>query len=89
LGKRVGDSFVLAKSPIRNRVGKIAQILSKYTRRFQAIGDQMELKFADQTIIRTMKVSPPERLSAADIQPMLDTIKAKGLTDGRIVKSCG
>ena len=44
LGKKVGDTFVLAKSPIKNRVGKITQILSKYTRRFQAIGDRMELK---------------------------------------------
>jgi transcription elongation GreA/GreB family factor len=77
LGKKVGDTFVLAKSPIKNRVGKITQILSKYTRRFQAIGGQMELKFPDQTIIRTLHVPPPEKVTAADIQPMLDTIKAR------------
>jgi tetratricopeptide (TPR) repeat protein len=77
LGKKVGGTFVLAKSPIKNRVGKITQILSKYARRFQAIGDRMELKFPDQTIIRTMHVPPPEKLTAADIQPMLDTIKAR------------
>jgi tetratricopeptide (TPR) repeat protein len=77
LGKKVGDSFVLAKSPIKNRVGKITQILSKHTRRFQAIGDQMELKFPDQTVIRTLHVPPPEKLTVADIQPMLDTIKAR------------
>jgi tetratricopeptide (TPR) repeat protein len=76
LGKKVGDSFVLSKSPIKDRVGKITQILSKYTRRFQAIGDQMELKFGDQTVIRTMHVPPPEKFSAADLQPMLDSIKA-------------
>jgi len=77
LGKKVGDSFVLAKSPVKNRVGKITQILSKYTRRFQAIGDQMELKFPDQTIIRTLQIPPPEKVTVADIQPMLDTIKAR------------
>ena len=77
LGKKVGDSFVMAKSPVKNRVGKITQILSKYTRRFQAIGDQMELKFPDQTIIRTLHVPPPEKVTVADIQPMLDTIKAR------------
>jgi tetratricopeptide (TPR) repeat protein len=77
LGKKVGDTFVLAKSPIKNRVGKITQILSKYTRRFQAIGGQMELKFPDQTIIRTLHVPPPEKVTVADIQPMLDTIKAR------------
>jgi len=76
LGKKVGDTFVLAKSPIKNRVGKITQILSKYTRRFQAIGERMELKFPDETIIRTMHVPPPEKVTVADIQPMLDQIKA-------------
>lgn len=76
LGKHVGDSFILAKSPIRDRVGKITQILTKYTRRFQAIGYQMELKFGDQTVIRTMQVPPPEKLTAADLQPVLDDVKA-------------
>jgi tetratricopeptide (TPR) repeat protein len=77
LGKKVGDSFVLSKSPVKDRIGKVTQILSKYTRRFQAVGDQMELKFGDQTVIRTMRVPPPERLTAADVQPMLDSIQAR------------
>jgi tetratricopeptide (TPR) repeat protein len=51
IGKKVGDSFVLAQSPIQNRIGKILQILSKYTRRFQAIGDQMQLRFGAQSVI--------------------------------------
>ena len=72
MGKKVGDTFVLAKSPIKDRIGKITQILSKYTRRFQAIGDQMELKFGDQTIIRVMRVPPADKMTVADIQPMLD-----------------
>jgi len=77
LGKKVGETFVLAKSPIKNRVGKVTQILSKYARRFQAIGDQMEMKFPDQTIIRVMRVPPADKVTVADIQPMLDTIKAR------------
>ena len=77
LGKKVGDTFVLVNSPVKNRVGKITQILSKYTRRFQATGGQMELKFPGQTIIWTLHVPPAEKLTVADIQPMLDTIKAR------------
>ena len=77
LGKKVGDTFVLSKSPLKDRVGKITQILGKYTRRFQTIGDQMELKFPGQTIIWTLHVPPPEKITVADIQPMLDTIKAR------------
>jgi len=76
-GKKVGDTFVLVNSPVKNRVGKITQIVSKYTRRFQATGGQMELKFPGQTVIWTLHVPPPEKLTVADIQPMLDTIKAR------------
>jgi len=77
LGKKVGDTFVLVNSPLKNRVGKITQILSKYTRRFQATGGEMELKFPGQTVIWTLHVPPPEKLTVANIQPMLDTIKAR------------
>jgi hypothetical protein len=76
LGKKVGDSFVLAKSSIQNRVGKIVQILSKYTRRFQVIGDQMQLKFGTQSVIQSMRLPSSERLTAADFQPVLDSVKA-------------
>jgi transcription elongation GreA/GreB family factor len=77
LGKKVGDSFVLAKSPLHDRIGKIVQILTKYTRRFQAIGEQMQLKFGGQSVIHTMHVPPPEKLTAADLQPVLDSVKAQ------------
>lgn len=76
LGKKVGDSFVLAQSPIQNRVGKIVQILSKYTRRFQVIGDQMQLRFGAQSVIQSMRLPQSERLTAADVQPILDSVKA-------------
>jgi tetratricopeptide (TPR) repeat protein len=77
LGKRVGDTFVLSKSPVKDRIGTITQILSKYTRRFQVVGGEMELTFPGQTIIWTLQVPPPEKITVADIQPMLDTIKAR------------
>jgi tetratricopeptide (TPR) repeat protein len=75
LGKRVGETLVLAKSPVKDRVGTVNQILSKYTRRFQAVGEKMEIKFGDQTVIRTMRFPKPETLTAADLQPILDSVK--------------
>jgi tetratricopeptide (TPR) repeat protein len=77
LGKKIGDSFILAKSPIQNRVGKIVQILSKYTRRFQVIGDQMQLKFGSQSVLQSIRLPSSERLTAADLQPVLDSVKAQ------------
>ena len=72
LGKRAGETFVLAK----DRVATINQVLSKYTRRFQAVGEKMEIKFGDQTVIRTMRMPKPEALTAADLQPILDSVKS-------------
>jgi tetratricopeptide (TPR) repeat protein len=77
LGKRVGDTFILAKSPVKDRTATINQILSKYTRRFQAVGNQMEIKFGDQSVVRTMRIPTPEALTAADLQPILDSVKAR------------
>ena len=77
LGKKVGDGFVLAKSAFQDRTGTIVQILSKYTRRFQAIGEQMQLKFGAESVIQTMYVPPPDKLTVADLQPMLDSVKAR------------
>jgi transcription elongation GreA/GreB family factor len=77
LGKRVGDSFVLAKSTIQHRVGKILQILSKCTRRYQAIGSQMQLRFGAQSVVQTMYVPQPEKVTPADLQPILDSVKAR------------
>jgi len=76
LGKKVGDTFVLAKSSIKDRVGTILQVLSKYARRFQAIGEQMQVKFGEQSVIQTMRIPPPDQITAADLQPMLDSVKA-------------
>jgi tetratricopeptide (TPR) repeat protein len=76
LGKKLGDSFVVAKSPVKNRVGKVVQILSKYTRRFQVIGDQMQLKFGAQSVIQTIRLPSPDGVTVADLQPMLDSVKA-------------
>ncbi|HWG21327.1 MAG TPA: hypothetical protein VG225_12425 [Terracidiphilus sp.] len=75
LGKRVGEKFVLAKNPVKDRVATVNQILSKFTRRFQAVGEKMEIKFGDQTVIRTMRFPNAETLVAADLQPILDSVK--------------
>jgi hypothetical protein len=37
----------------------------------------MQLKFGDQSIIQTVRFPPPERLTAADLQPVLDSVKAR------------
>jgi hypothetical protein len=77
LGKRVGDTFVVAKSSVKDRVGSILQIISKYARRFQVIGEEMQKKFGEQSVIQLMRIPPAEQLSLTDLQPMLDSAKAQ------------
>lgn len=84
LGKKVGDSFVLAKGQVQDRVGKVVQILSKYARRFQFVGEQMQLKFGGESFIQTLHVPPTEKLTAADLQPILDSVKARSEAISRL-----
>jgi tetratricopeptide (TPR) repeat protein len=84
LGKRAGETFVLARSPVKDRVATINQVLSKYTRRFQMVGEKMEIKFGDQTVIRTMRMPTPEKLTAADLQPILDSVKKQSEAVARL-----
>lgn len=78
LGKGVGDTFVRLKSHLRDHTATITQIMPKYTRRIQAIAPQMEYKFPDQTVIWTLHVPPPEKLTLADVQPILDSVRSQG-----------
>ena len=84
LGKKVNDTFVVAKSSIKDRVGTVLQIRSKYARRFAVIGEQMQVKFGAQSVIQMMRVPPAELLTLADLQPMLDSRKR----DPRLSRSC-
>ncbi len=77
IGKRVGDTFVRVKSPLRDHIGTIVQIMPKYTRRIQAIGPQMEYKFSDQSVIWTLEIPTPEKLTLADVQPILDSVRSQ------------
>jgi len=77
LGKRVGESFIVAKSTIKDRVGTVLQITSKFARRFQVIGDEMQKQFGDQSVIQMVRIPTAELLSLTDLQPMLDSAKAQ------------
>ena len=78
LGKRVGDTFVLSKSSQRTASAQSLKFLSKYTRRFQVVGerDGVEVSWPDH-YLGPCKFRRLRKISVADIQPMLDTIKAR------------
>jgi tetratricopeptide (TPR) repeat protein len=77
LGKRVGDTFILARSSIKDRVGTIQRILSKYARRFQVCMSQMQILFGDASPIQSFQVGSSGSPSQEDVQPILDSLKRR------------
>jgi hypothetical protein len=75
LGKTVGETFILAKSAIKNRVGTIHKILNKYTRRFQACMSGMQILFGDASPVQSVEMGSSGTVTHEDIQPILDSVK--------------
>lgn len=60
MGKKVGDTFVLAKSDIQDRVGEIKAIQNKYVHRFQDCMRQWQVRFPESPLVQSVKL--PEKL---------------------------
>jgi tetratricopeptide (TPR) repeat protein len=84
LGKRVGDTFVLARSSIKDRVGTIQRILSKYTHRFQICMSRMQILFGDASPVQSFEVGSSGTLTNEDIQPILDSLKQRAEAVGSL-----
>ena len=55
MGKKVGDSFILAQG-IQDRVGEIAQIQNKYVYRFQDCTGQWQVRFPELPYLQAVRV---------------------------------
>ncbi len=51
LGKRAGDTVILAKGEMENRTGTVRQIMPKYVRRFHDVLGEMKVRFADMSAV--------------------------------------
>ncbi len=56
LGKAVGDEFVLAPSPIQDRIGIVKHIVSKFFHRLTDCRDQFQVRFPDRQFIQSIRV---------------------------------
>ena len=55
MGKKVGDTFVLAKG-IQDRIGKITQIQNKYVYRFQDCAAQWQVRFPELPYLQAVRI---------------------------------
>ena len=69
IGKRVGDTFVLAAAPMGNREAIIRKIQTKYVRRFQDCMTELQVRFGPKTMLQSVYVGPPNAIQ----QPAMTT----------------
>jgi tetratricopeptide (TPR) repeat protein len=75
IGKRVGDSVVLAKGQMQSRTGIVRQVIPKYVRRYQDVMAEMQVRFGDKSSIESMHIGTTEEETAKAIEKILDSVK--------------
>ena len=80
MGKKVGDTFVLAKGDIQDRVGEIKAIQNKYVYRFQDCMGQWQVRFQDLPVVQAVKL--PEKLGESgepefDMSAVLQSVERR------------
>lgn len=75
VGKRVGETVVLAKGQMQSRTGTVRQIVPKYVRRFQDTMGEMQVRFGDKSIVEPIYFGATEEQAATALQRVLDSVK--------------
>jgi tetratricopeptide (TPR) repeat protein len=57
LGKRVGDSFLIAKTSGRDRIGTVIEVFPKYVYRMRDISNNWQIRFPNVFFIQVFKVA--------------------------------
>ena len=76
MGKKVGDTFILAEG-IQDRIGEIKAIQNKYVRRFQDCMEQWQVRFPGVQFVETIKLSEKSGESGEpepDISVILESV---------------
>jgi tetratricopeptide (TPR) repeat protein len=77
LGKHVGDTVILAKGHMENRIGTVRQILPKYVRRFQDCMGEMQLRFGTESSIESVHLGTTKEEINCGLQKVLDSAKRR------------
>lgn len=75
MGKKVGDTFVLAKGAIQDRTGEIKEIQNKYVYRYQDCMRQWQVRFPQLPVVQAVKLpEKPRKSGEPDISTILQSI---------------
>ena len=75
IGKRVGETFVLAAAPMGNREAIIRKIQTKYVRRFQDCMTELQVRFGPKTMLQSVYVGPPDAIEQPAMAKMMTDLQ--------------
>jgi tetratricopeptide (TPR) repeat protein len=80
IGKKVGDSFMVAPPGVTKRTAEIRQILSKYVFRYQDCTRSFQVRFPESGYIEMIRIGPSTGLvpgQNVDLSPILTAVDIK------------
>ncbi len=83
LGRRVGDTIVLAKGTMQDRLARILQVLPKYVRRFQDSMEQLQIRFGPASGVESVRIIKTEE-DPAGLKPLLTSVEQRAGTVERL-----
>ena len=73
MGKKVGDTFVLASGGIQDRIGEIKSIRNKYIYRYQECTDQWQVRFPEHPFLQMVSI-PEKTVESGESEPDISVI---------------
>ena len=75
VGKRPGDTFVLAHGSLANREAKIKKILPKYVRRFQDSVTKLQVRFGPSAMLQSVPVGDESSVAQPGFVALLASVQ--------------
>src|SRR4029077_4280427 len=86
LNKRVGETVVVDKSHMEDRVATVRQIMPKYVRRYQDCMAEMQIRFGDASSIESVHVGSSEAEMKKSLEKILESVKRRSTAFSQVRK---
>jgi tetratricopeptide (TPR) repeat protein/DNA-binding PadR family transcriptional regulator len=84
MGKRVGDTFVLARASLSNRQAQVKRIIPKYVRRFQDCMNELQVRFGPTAMLQSVHVGPESSLAQPGLVSVMASVQERARQVGLI-----
>jgi len=77
MGKRVGETFVLAHASMADRQALIKKILPKYVRRFQDCMNELQVRFGPTAMLQSVHVGPETEIAQPGLVSVMTSVQER------------